>query len=148
MLPLSLSLACFQAKRLWVREDCLLTFGQRVRGGPGRQLSYRNLSCPGMPNKLRVWNSQQQRPLEGDVECPGGASRHTGGCSCAQWLQQAGAAASHGLHVAYEGCVGSAAGAVLAILLLSLQMHSLAMHFHSLGSSEITCTLKRRQSGL
>lgn len=36
--------------------------------------------------------------------------------SCTLWLQQAGAAASHGLHVAYEDCVGSAAGAMLAVL--------------------------------
>lgn len=63
-------------------------------------------------------------------------------CSCTGWLQQAGAAASHGLHVAYEDCMGSAAGAVLAALLLSLQMQSLTMHFHSLASSETTCTLK------
>lgn len=39
--------------------------------------------------------------------------------------------------------IGSAAGAVLAALLLSLQMHSLGMHFHNLASSEIKCTLKQ-----
>lgn len=64
-------------------------------------------------------------------------------CSCTGWLQQAAAAASHGLHAAYEDCIGSAAGAVLAALLLSLQMHSLGMHFHNLASSEIKCTLKQ-----
>lgn len=148
MLLLSLSLAYFQAKRLWLKELFLITFGQHVRRGPGRQLSYRNVPCPGMTNKLRIWNSQQQRSLKRDVECSGGASQHTGGCSCMWWLQQAGAAASHGLHVAYEDCIGSAAGAVLAILLLSLQMHSLTMHFHNLASSKIMCVLKYRQSRL
>lgn len=45
-------------------------------------------------------------------------------------------------------CVGSAAGSVLAVLLLSSQMHGLTIHFHNLASSEVRCTLKHRQCGL
>ena len=138
VLSLSLSLADLQAKRLWAREDCIW-WPLDSMSGAGRQLSYRNVSCPGMTNEARARNGQQQRPLKNDVGCSGEAGRHTGGCSCALWLQHAKWAASPSLHVTYEDTIyiQLLRQVVPAVLFISSHMYGLTINFDNLASSEI-----------